>query len=312
MNSEQFFSTGHSAGKRSNFSKEIESKKKRKKLEEEFGDEEEEDDDENEAKEVNLIPLEEGEEEEERENNKTEETAIEPFNLKQERRNGKFDEKSGGYQQTRGEKETEEVDAWVLEYEEKEKEGKIQSNSSSFVVPQRKINFFEETDVKDANQLQRQLIAMLREGESPRKALHRLSNQQKEFRKTKEREKLEESKKMFDGITECASDLQTIGFHDILDDRVEVIHSRLNRLKEDAKETKEKRAMWEYRDNEGRLQGPFSSEQMLGWVNQGYFLGESSVMVRKVEEEDDDDIFSDSPKNLNPFISSSTIDFAKS
>jgi len=50
---------------------------------------------------------------------------------------------------------------------------------------------------------------------------------------------------------------------------------------------------WEYKGNEdGKIHGPFTTEQMLGWIQAGYFVGESTVDVR---------IFTDT--TLNPMNS---------
>ena len=43
--------------------------------------------------------------------------------------------------------------------------------------------------------------------------------------------------------------------------------------------------MWEYRDPQGVVQGPFSSVQMFQWRSQGFFAGEQAVDVRKHDKE---------------------------
>ncbi|KAL3823228.1 hypothetical protein ACHAXA_003507 [Cyclostephanos tholiformis] len=43
--------------------------------------------------------------------------------------------------------------------------------------------------------------------------------------------------------------------------------------------------MWEYKGNEdGVIHGPYTSRQMLDWTSCGYFVGESSVDIRRVSE----------------------------
>ena len=42
---------------------------------------------------------------------------------------------------------------------------------------------------------------------------------------------------------------------------------------------------WEYCGQDGNIHGPFSTDQMLQWIRQGYFIGESAVRVRKVHHE---------------------------
>jgi CD2 antigen cytoplasmic tail-binding protein 2 len=46
---------------------------------------------------------------------------------------------------------------------------------------------------------------------------------------------------------------------------------------------------WEYRGNEDdKVHGPFSTEQMLSWVQAGYFVGDSTVDVRMIHVVDSD------------------------
>jgi CD2 antigen cytoplasmic tail-binding protein 2 len=49
--------------------------------------------------------------------------------------------------------------------------------------------------------------------------------------------------------------------------------------------TKQK-ALWEYMGNQdGAIHGPFTTEQMHGWIAQGYFVGPTAVQVRSVIEQ---------------------------
>lgn len=43
------------------------------------------------------------------------------------------------------------------------------------------------------------------------------------------------------------------------------------------------KVQWEYQGNQdGEIHGPFSTEEMLGWVNAGYFVGSMAVQVRSI------------------------------
>jgi hypothetical protein len=54
--------------------------------------------------------------------------------------------------------------------------------------------------------------------------------------------------------------------------------------------------MWEYKQSEeGELYGPYSTEQMAAWYDDGFFRGESLAFVRRVGETE--------------FVRSDTIDF---
>ena len=40
--------------------------------------------------------------------------------------------------------------------------------------------------------------------------------------------------------------------------------------------------MWEYRGNQdGQIHGPYTTEQMVGWIGAGFFVGEAAVDVRR-------------------------------
>lgn len=41
--------------------------------------------------------------------------------------------------------------------------------------------------------------------------------------------------------------------------------------------------MWEYKGLDGNIYGPYTSQQLADWKNQGYFTGDSAVQVRKVK-----------------------------
>ena len=40
---------------------------------------------------------------------------------------------------------------------------------------------------------------------------------------------------------------------------------------------------WEYKDNHGNIQGPFTAKEIGTWKSQGYFTGDSSVSMRRVD-----------------------------
>ena len=56
---------------------------------------------------------------------------------------------------------------------------------------------------------------------------------------------------------------------------------------------------WEYRGSEdGQIHGPFSTAQMVSWTQQGYFVGQSAVLVRPIatrpsSSTDKDDLLND-------------------
>uniref|UniRef100_A0A7S4DBJ5 GYF domain-containing protein n=1 Tax=Heterosigma akashiwo TaxID=2829 RepID=A0A7S4DBJ5_HETAK len=41
--------------------------------------------------------------------------------------------------------------------------------------------------------------------------------------------------------------------------------------------------MWEYKGQDGAIQGPYSTEHILAWKAQGFFIGNQVVKIRKVK-----------------------------
>jgi CD2 antigen cytoplasmic tail-binding protein 2 len=94
---------------------------------------------------------------------------------------------------------------------------------------------------------------------------------------------------------------------------------------------------WEYCAQDNNIYGPFSTSQMMQWMKQGYFLGESAVRTRKVttpilqnstftndsntykaedlvadlEDSDEDFEEGDKKKHCNEWMMSDSIDFSK-
>ena len=51
-----------------------------------------------------------------------------------------------------------------------------------------------------------------------------------------------------------------------------------------------KGALWEYEGNNDRkIHGPYSTQQMMGWINLGYFVGSTAVRIRLVQEQRKED-----------------------
>jgi len=53
--------------------------------------------------------------------------------------------------------------------------------------------------------------------------------------------------------------------------------------------------MWEYKAlGSNELFGPFTTSQVRDWVNQGYFKGDTAVMIRRVSASPEEFVSSDS------------------
>ncbi|PRP74597.1 hypothetical protein PROFUN_15872 [Planoprotostelium fungivorum] len=235
--------------------------------------------------------------------------ALEPFNLKEERKFGKFDEKTGGYERQRKDEEKE-VDAWVAAFEEDEKK-----NVEDILARRRNTNInFEEPEVKDSLTLQGNLIALLDNNESPRQAMNRISGIQKELRKAKKKEETKEMDKKFGEITDITTDLQALGYHGIYDESKSKIEKRVEeeRQKQEKSENhlpalEKSQVMWEYKDQEGKLQGPYPTTDMIQWTDQGYFKGDMAVQIRQIKQVES--MFDDEPEGEESFVSSDSVDF---
>jgi len=74
--------------------------------------------------------------------------------------------------------------------------------------------------------------------------------------------------------------------------------------------------LWEYKVN-GTVHGPFATEDMIQWSEQGYFKGDNIVEVRRINppsktnssSANEESIFEDAGMEENPFVWSNTVDF---
>ena len=204
---------------------------------------------------------------------------LEPFNLKEEMNEGDFNEEGFFIENKRNFVK----DAWLDSME-----------TSKYYIPKhlrekakKKEEEEEEIDEKDEKnilQLKEEIVKFLEEGESVRKALLRLAKQKNPTKTNKSKifisrnednKDLPKEKKTnsneFDVLTECANDLLAMGYHD-------AYTITKKKLEMEIREEKESEHEWEYRDIEGRIQGPFSGEQMKSWMDQNYF--QDTTMVR--------------------------------
>ena len=110
---------------------------------------------------------------------------------------------------------------------------------------------------------------------------------------------LQMAQKSLNDLTEAANALMLKGDVDIY----QQTRSDLLKLLPDSKPPasmpgKEKPVVsWEYRGNQdGEIHGPYSTAQMLSWIQAGYFVGTQAVQIRTISKEDKstvDDLLSD-------------------
>lgn len=222
-------------------------------------------------------------------------TVIEPFNLKDEREGGHFDENQNYvFKKERGE-----VDAWVAEMDEVAMERAIGEAQMAMKI---KIAKREQEDIEEDMktkrsplELKKQLLPYLRIGETPVTAMRRFSGKDasKGTRSNKNRrvkgslegtngskvapiltvEERKRNRQAIESITEIADRLVASGLNGIYQMSQEALEAST--------------VMWEYQGVgadgvSSMVYGPFSSEQIAGWKASGYFTGSTSVMMRRV------------------------------
>ena len=105
------------------------------------------------------------------------------------------------------------------------------------------------------------------------------------------------AKDCLDDVTEAANALLLKGNIDIYQSRQSDVQEALRKLQEqqhqkafqveDAVGTVAAipKVLWEYRGSQDHhIHGPYSSQEMLNWIQAGYFVGPSAVQVRSVQQ----------------------------
>eukprot|EP00698_Gefionella_okellyi_P003726 TRINITY_DN13471_c0_g1_i1.p1 TRINITY_DN13471_c0_g1~~TRINITY_DN13471_c0_g1_i1.p1 ORF type:complete len:293 (+),score=65.00 TRINITY_DN13471_c0_g1_i1:35-880(+) len=202
-------------------------------------------------------------------------TRMEPFNLKQELKDGYFDG-SGAYIENRIERETKELaDGWLEEYNEKFAAGKV-----ALYVPKPTAAAMDE-DSEDEGPtnvaaLRKELISLLKDGETISQALRR-TRPPKTGPGKKTPEQLQavadhaELTKTFNRITEIADRLLAAGDGNIYE-------QNKNELEFEMQKAGAAAVMWEYRwKGKDEKYGPFPAQQMQAWANMGMFAAPVEV-----------------------------------
>lgn len=187
---------------------------------------------------------------------------MEPFNLKDERDGGHFDENMNYVWG----KEKAEPDAWLADLDEAAMEKGI---GEAAAAQKRKLAAQDEQDSKLASQprdresLRRELFSILQNGETVPKALRRLGKRPAGVARAASSDRA-----IFSRLTEAADGLIVLGVTDVYDLSYDAIDAILS--------------TWEYKGQDGCVHGPFTGMQLVGWMKQGYFGGSTVVQMRKV------------------------------
>jgi CD2 antigen cytoplasmic tail-binding protein 2 len=239
--------------------------------------------------------------------------AIEPFHMRSEESDGAgyFD---GDTYVFRKNDPNEEPDAWLdsLQDDNGKQTGEIASS-----VPERKEakREVEDYDSWTKEQLYSKIIPLVSDTETVAQAVRRygqLVQKKKPSGKKKNGvtapsssssdETKDMAKSCLDDLTGAANALLLRGEVDIYDTTRQVILKLLPQHQELPKvaTTTEKQtpAQWEYMGNQdAQMHGPYSTEQMIGWTQAGYFVGNQKVKIRAIRERqplsDKDDLLAD-------------------
>ena len=289
---------------------------------------------------------------------------IEPFSMEQEETDGTGYFDGDTYVFRRNKDEGEEPDAWLDSLEDngesREKndvDGSLDSGSKEsriFAVVRKSVEKKPapsiEVDNLSKHELYGKILPLVSDTETVSQAVRRygllLRRKHKKDSKNKgnkqpspstEKEgeqhdnrntKHEELAKLcLDELTACANALLFKGDVNIYDStRNDIL--KLLPQKEEATQNPSKNppAQWEYMGNQdGKLHGPYSTEEMLRWTQAGYFVGSQQVKIRTIRKQesssqddlladlmdDDDDVSSSDEGNhvKGPWLSSNDVDF---
>jgi CD2 antigen cytoplasmic tail-binding protein 2 len=243
----------------------------------------------------------------------TEGVTIEPFHMEQERNDG-----SGYFEGDtyvfRKRNPDEEPDAWLeqVQGEEQLDEGNHQAPSFQVMAAATAASVNQQPETQEPamdswtkEQLYSQILPLVSDTETVMQAVRRygfLIQQQKKANgnnhkhKTGNGDDIENNnnkdhynfaKTSLDDLTGAANALLFKGDVDIYDTtRNDII---MKKLPQEAVKVDDvppqPQATWEYMgDQDGQLHGPFTTEQMIGWTQAGYFVGAQQVQIRTIRE----------------------------
>lgn len=213
--------------------------------------------------------------------------AVEPFHMKQEETDGTGFFDGDTYIFRRDDKE--EPDAWLDSLKE-------EPSSSSAIRPANKEQTREDTENMDGIEptvLYSRMIPLVSESETVLKAIARYGNSMKRTPKGVTNQMAQDALNL---LTRASNSLLLRGQVDIYEktqkDLMQMLPPSSSEEKpkqqgegKDAVQSNETGIQWEYEGRQDRkVHGPFSTSDMLSWIQAGYFVGESAVNVRTVQK----------------------------
>jgi CD2 antigen cytoplasmic tail-binding protein 2 len=230
---------------------------------------------------------------------------IEPFHMRREESDGAgyFD---GETYVWRKNGPNEQPDAWLdsLNDESETATNKLAPSSALVSKIEEKENS-RSLDNLTKEQLYMKVFPLISDTETVAQAVRRYGAVAKQNQKRKKageaasEEAYKLAKTCLDDLTGSANALLLKGEVDIYDTRRQRILSFVPTLQEKKQLPTEKQppAKWEYMGNQdGKIHGPFTTEQMMGWMQAGYFVGLQKVKIRTIREKElsaEDDLMAD-------------------
>jgi CD2 antigen cytoplasmic tail-binding protein 2 len=222
----------------------------------------------------------------------TEGIPIEPFHMQQEETDGTgfFD---GDTYVFRKSNPDEEPDAWLETLNEQNKNGRQSSTLTPIPKTKTKEEPLECMENGTKEQLYRKILPLVCDTETVSQAVRRYGRLVKHKKGGKHGTKTspetqDMAKTCLNDLTGAASALLLKGEVDIYDTTRQSI---LNLLPQEPQKPfhpteKQPAAQWEYLGNQdGNIHGPYTTEQVIGWTQTGYFVGEQRVKIRTIREE---------------------------
>lgn len=218
------------------------------------------------------------------------EIAVEPFNMNAEQNDGSGYFEGDTYVFRRDPREAEEEpDAWLESLSE---------NKEVASVPER-MDVEEEgggTSMDDLSkeELYSKIVPLMSDSESVLQAVSRYGGLLKRHKKSSkgsneaDDSSVQAAQQALNDLTEAANALMLKGDVDIYQQtRTDLMKLLPDTKPQAVKQDKEKQVVsWEYRGNQdGNCHGPYTTSQMLSWIQAGYFIGEQAVQIRTISEE---------------------------
>lgn len=229
---------------------------------------------------------------------------IEPFHMKREESDGTgfFD---GDTYVWRKHDPNDEPDAWLDSLDDTTKVASSTVMISKSVIDAKGSDEAESRDKLTVKQLYKKLLPLMSGNETVAQAVRRygrVSSQSKlksQGGNQRSAEAHNASKSCLDDLTGSANALLLKGEVNIYDATRQWILENIS-VQEDVKvvpDKKETPADWEYKGNQdGKIHGPYTTEQMMNWMQAGYFIGLQKVRIRTIRKKTismEDDLMSD-------------------